>query len=351
MKNQELNILKKIHNLASDIGRLIQIMEVCGTHTQAISRCGIKSLLPKNIKLISGPGCPVCVTSQEDIDAIVNIALSGVPIATYGDIVRVPGCFGSLEQARQKGAKVFTVYSIEEAIFLQKKYPCLVFLGLGFETTAPMSAWAIKKGLVVFSIHKLFFPALKTLVEMKEIAIDGFICPGHVSTIIGTKPYKKLKARQVIAGFEQKDVLMAIYMLLKQVFEKRFVVENEYVRAVNPEGNIVAYKSIFEVFEPSDGDWRGFGIIPKTGLKIKNKYSKFDAKKKYKNILNKIDFSRSQKPITRLSGRQTCICGEIIRGLKNPHQCSLFKKVCTPETPVGPCMVSCEGACNVEYRY
>ena len=199
--------------------------------------------------------------------------------------------------------------------------------------------------------HKLFFPALKTLVEMKEIAIDGFICPGHVSTIIGTKPYKKLKARQVIAGFEQKDVLMAIYMLLKQVFEKRFVVENEYVRAVNPEGNIVAYKSIFEVFEPSDGDWRGFGIIPKTGLKIKNKYSKFDAKKKYKNILNKIDFSRSQKPITRLSGRQTCICGEIIRGLKNPHQCSLFKKVCTPETPVGPCMVSCEGACNVEYRY
>lgn len=345
MKNQELKkILKKIHNFALSIDRPIQLMEVCGTHTQAVSRYGIKELLPKNIKLVSGPGCPVCVTHQEDIDAIVNIALAGIPVATYGDIIRVPGYFGSLEQARQKGADVFTVYSVEEAMLLQEKYPDLVFLGLGFETTAPMSAWAIKRGLVVFSIHKLFFPALKILTQMEEIKIDGFICPGHVSTIIGTEPYKKLKARQVIAGFEPEDILMAIYMLLKQISENRFAVENEYVRSVKPQGNLAAYKSIFEVFEPADGNWRGFGIIPKTGLKIKNRYRKFDAQKKYKNILSKIDFSHSQKPVA-------CICGEIIKGLKEPRQCPLFKHGCSPENPKGPCMVSIEGACNVEKRF
>lgn len=345
MKNQELKkILKKIHNLALKIGRVIQLMEVCGTHIQAVSRAGIKELLPKNIKLISGPGCPVCVTPQEDIDAIVGLALAGIPIATYGDVIRVPGYFGSLEQAKQKGAKIFTVYSIEEAIFLQKKEPSLVFLGLGFETTAPMTAWAIKKGLNVFSIHKLFFPALKALVEMEEIKIDGFICPGHVSAIIGTEPYKKLRARQVIAGFEPEDILLAILMLLKQIFENRFEVENEYVRAVKSQGNVAARKLIFEVFEPVDSNWRGFGIIPKTGLKIKNKYSEFDAQKKYKNILDKIDFSHSKKPCA-------CICGEIIRGLKNPVQCPLLKRVCSPENPQGPCMVSSEGACNVEIRY
>lgn len=345
MKNQELKkILKKIHNFALSIDRPIQLMEVCGTHTQAVSRYGIKELLPKNIKLVSGPGCPVCVTHQEDIDAIVNIALAGIPVATYGDIIRVPGYFGSLEQARQKGADVFTVYSVEEAMLLQEKYPDLVFLGLGFETTAPMSAWAIKRGLVVFSIHKLFFPALKILTQMEEIKIDGFICPGHVSTIIGTEPYKKLKARQVIAGFEPEDILMAIYMLLKQISENRFAAENEYVRSVKPQGNLAAYKSIFEVFEPADGNWRGFGIIPKTGLKIKNRYRKFDAQKKYKNILSKIDFSHSQKPVA-------CICGEIIKGLKEPRQCPLFKHGCSPENPKGPCMVSIEGACNVEKRF
>ncbi|MDO9399538.1 MAG: hydrogenase formation protein HypD [bacterium] len=338
------NIIKKINEIAGEIERDINLMEVCGTHTQAVARYGLKELMPKNIKLTTGPGCPVCVTNQEDIDAIVNLALANIPIATYGDMMRVPGHYGSLDQAREKGAKVFAVYSIEEALKLQKNYPDLVFFGLGFETTTPMTAYAIKKGLIVYSTHKSFLPAMEALLKIGELKIDGYICPGHVATIIGSKPFESMKVPQVITGFEAEDILLAIYMLLKQILNNKAIVENEYFRSVKEQGNPKAMQEIFDVFDLGDGNWRGFGIISKSGFEIKKLYQKFDAKIKYKKILDRVDFSFSREP-------NNCKCHEIIRGLSTPNQCPLFKKVCTPENPVGPCMVSIEGACNVFARY
>lgn len=336
-------ILKKISKLAGEIGRDVNLMEVCGTHTQAISRSGIRKVLPKNVRLITGPGCPVCVTAQRDIDAIISLALAGVPVATYGDLLRVPGQFGSLDGAREKGAKVFDVYSTEDALKLKEENPDLVFFGLGFETTTPMSAWAIKKGLTVYSTHKIFLPAMEALLKSGEVRIDGFIDPGHVSAIIGEKPYAKLDAAQVITGFTEEDVLRGILMLLSQIKNNEKKVENEYKRVVREGGNPSARKMIDEVFETDDGDWRGFGSIPGSGLKIRKKYEKFDAKKKYKNILAKIDFSKSKDPAG-------CRCGEVIRGIITPKKCPMFSRACTPDNPVGPCMVSVEGACNNYYR-
>ncbi len=378
MKQQEdiKKLIQKINDLASKIKRNINLMEVCGTHTQEVARHGIRQLMPANVRLTTGPGCPVCVTAQEDIDAVVNLALAGVPIATYGDILRVPsfvhalagkpGQAASLDEAREQGAKVFTVYSVEDALEIQKEYPNLVFFGLGFETTAPMTAYAIKKGLAVYSVHKLFLPAMEALLKIGELKIDGFICPGHVSTIIGAEPYKKLNAHCVIAGFEPEDILAAIYLLLKQIKEKRREVENEYIRSVRSKGNPLAHKSIFEIFRAADGNWRGFGIIPRSGLEIKREFAQFDAKIKYKNIIKKnrqptrfakapaLTSRRRGEPARRATDNRQqsgCRCGEIIRGLKSPQECPMFKKVCAPESPVGPCMVSVEGACNVKYRY
>lgn len=336
-------MLEKINKLAGEIGRDVNLMEVCGTHTQVISRSGICKVLPKNVHLITGPGCPVCVTAQGDIDAIISLALAGVPVATYGDLLRVPGQFGSLDQAREKGAKVFDVYSTEDALKLKEENPDLVFFGLGFETTTPMTAWAIKKGLTVYSTHKRFLPAMEALLAAGEVRIDGFIDPGHVSAIIGERPYDDLDAAQVITGFTEDDVLQGILMLLDQIKENRKDVENQYKRVVKKEGNKNARKIINEVFEIGDGDWRGFGIIANSGLEIREKYEKFDAKKKYKSILDKIDFSKSVDP-------NGCRCGDVIRGMINPKQCPMFARVCTPENPVGPCMVSVEGACHNFFR-
>ena len=337
------NILRKIKELAREIGRDVNLMEVCGTHTQAISRYGIRGLLPKNIKLITGPGCPVCVTAQKDIDAIINLALAGVPVATYGDVLRVSGFFGSLNKAREKGAKVFDVYSTEDALKLREKIPEIVFFGIGFDTTTPMTAYAVKKGLNIFSTHKLFLPAMKALLKIGEIKIDGFIDPGHVSAIVGEKPFQEMEVPQVITGFEAQDVLEGIYLLLKQIKENRIMVENQYNRVVRKSGNEQARQMIFDVFEIKDGNWRGFGNIPNSGLELKEKYFKQDVKIKYKSILDKIDFSKS----VELAG---CACGEIIRGLKNPRQCPMFGKSCVPDNPIGPCMVSVEGACHNFYR-
>jgi len=336
--------IRKINKISKEIGREVKLMEVCGTHTQAISRYGIREILPKNIKLITGPGCPVCVTSQRDIDAIVNLALAGIPVATYGDLLRVPGYFGSLNEAREKGAQVFDVYSVIEALELKKQYPDLVFFGLGFETTTPMTAWAIKNRLTVFSAHKIFLPAMKALLKMGEMKIDGFIDPGHVSAVIGVEPYRELKVPQVITGFELKDVLEGILFLLIQIKNKNLRVVNQYGRVVKSEGNKKIRGIIEDVFETSDGDWRGFGIISSSGLKIRDKYKEFDARVKYKDILDKIDFSHSKDPAG-------CKCGDVIRGLMESKKCPMFGKICTPDNPIGPCMVSVEGACSVVFRY
>lgn len=345
MKKQEKSfeiLIRKIHDAANEIGRDVFLMEVCGTHTQAISRNGIRKMMPKNVKLMTGPGCPVCVTSQEDIDSVVQLALAGIPVATYGDMLRVPGFLGSLEQARANGAKVFSVYSIEEALEIKKDYPNLVFFGLGFDTTTPMTAIALEKGLTVYSTHKLFLPAMDVLLAMGEIKIDGFISPGHVSAIVGTRAYEHMNISQVITGFTPEDVLVGIYMILIQIKEERKDVENEYARLVKEDGNQIARKKISDHFVVSDGNWRGFGIIPDSGLEVRD--SKLNAKIKFKEILSNLDLSKSKKATG-------CRCGEVIRGLMTPGKCPMFGKTCTPDKPYGPCMVSDEGACNAEYRF
>jgi hydrogenase expression/formation protein HypD len=345
MKKQKKSfeeLIKKIYSVAGQIKRDVAIMEVCGTHTQAVSKNGIRELMPSNVKLLTGPGCPVCVTAQEDIVAAVHLAKAGIPIATYGDMLRVPGYLGSLEQAGSQGAKVFSVYSVEEALVIKKENPELVFFGLGFDTTTPMTALALKKGLAVYSTHKLFLPAMDALLAMGEIKIDGFLSPGHVSAIVGLKPYEHMHVAQVITGFTAEDVLVGIYMLLTQIKEKRRDVENEYVRLVRKKGNPVAQKAIADAFEVCDGNWRGFGIIPNSGLEVRN--PKLNAKIKYKDILATMDTTNSKKPTG-------CKCGEVIRGLMTPKLCPMFGKTCTPEKPYGPCMVSDEGACNNYFRY
>jgi len=337
-------VIKEIFRKATLIGRSLCFMELCGTHSQSVARHGIKNILPPNIKLLSGPGCPVCVTDQEDVDILVGLALLGVPIAAYGDALNVPGKAMSLEQARRQGAQVFAVYDVTQALELRKKYPQLIFWGLGFETTTPMTAWAIKNNLTVYSSHKIFPPAMEALLQNKNIKIDGFINPGHVSAIIGTEIYKRFKVPQVIAGFEAMDVLNAIDRLLIQIIKGEKGVENGYERVVKRGGNTKAQKLITEVFEIADAKWRGLGVIKKSGLKIRKKYQQFDASVIYKKQIAKIKKNIKPNPTG-------CKCGLVLQGIIESQECPLFGKVCTPDHPQGACMVSVEGACNAEYRY
>lgn len=328
-------------------------MEVCGTHTVSIARSGLKKILPESLKLISGPGCPVCVTAQEDIDYAIALAdHPGVIIATFGDMVRVPGSDGSLLEARARGGKVEVVYSPIETLTIASDHPKeeVVFLAVGFETTAPLVAMTIqeakKKGvanLSFFVLHKLIPPAMRVLLEKKEVQIEGFILPGHVCAIIGSKPFSFLKEEfqkpGVITGFEPEDILLSLFMLLKQKKENRADIEIQYKRVVKPEGNPEAIRTMEEVFEPQEANWRGLGAIPQSGLGLKEEYSDFDAKRR---------FSIS---ISGWREFPSCGCGEVLRGVINPRECPLFGKVCNPETPVGPCMVSSEGSCAASYYY
>lgn len=344
-------IITGINAFAQKISRPVVLMELCGTHTEAVARHGIKKLLPKNIKLLSGPGCPVCVTDQSDINAVIVLAMEGIPIACYGDVLRVPGTIKhqnaktlSLDSARELSADITEVYSVEDAIKLKETKPHIVFFGLGFETTAPMTASAIKHGLTVYSSHKAFVPAMAALLATPQLKIDGFINPGHVSTIIGIEPYKQFSLPQVVAGFEANDVLITIYMLLKQIAEGRAEVENQYTRLVRPHGNPKARELINGVFETGDAYWRGIGKIPNSGFEIRKKYAKYDAKIIYKDII------QNSKLETENSATG-CICGAILRGLKEPKDCKLFNKKCTPDNPIGACMVSSEGACGIEAKF
>jgi len=331
----------------------ITLMEVCGTHTVAIHRNGIPGLLPEQITLISGPGCPVCVTAISDIDR--SIALSekeGVIIATFGDLLRVPGSETSLLRQRGLGADIRIVYSAYDAFSLAQQHPDrqVVFLGVGFETTAPTVATVIRRAhevelhnFSVLSMHKVLPPALLALVTSPQVKIDGFICPGHVSTIIGTGLYKKVAEDFhipcVVTGFEPVDVLQAIALLVEQIERGEARVAIQYRRAVSPEGNIKARSMMEEVFEACDSNWRGFGVLPKSGLKLKASYQAQDAECMY--------------DIPPVSGKEPpgCICGDILRGIKRPPDCSLFQKLCTPENPVGACMVSSEGTCAAYYQF
>lgn len=329
------------------------LMEVCGTHTMAIFRYGIRSLLPKGVKLMSGPGCPVCVTSEEDVDAMIKLAdAPDSIITTFGDMIRVPGSAGSLNSKKAEGADIRVVYSPLDALNVaqENKNKRVVFLGVGFETTAPTVAATViqahEKGLnnfFVYSAHKLIPPAIKALLDSGEAHIDGFLLPGHVSVILGEEPYEFIgrdyNIPSVITGFEPLDIMESIYELLKEKKAGDDSIEIEYSRVVKPEGNPKARTVMYEVFEEAPAVWRGLGEIPKSGLEFKEKYSRFDAKKEFK-----VTPARS-KPSS------ACFCGKILRGIKTPLDCKLFGRVCTPENPKGPCMVSTEGACAAYYKY
>ncbi len=340
------SILKKIN-------RRISLMEVCGTHTTSISKSGLRGLLSEFIELRSGPGCPVCVTDQTDIDRM--IALSNVPktvVATFGDMMRVPGTSSSLEIERAKGASVEVFYSPMESVAFAKNHPDkeVIFLGVGFETTIPVVAssisYASKSGIEnysVLSVHKLVPPVMKALINDPDLHVDGFILPGHVSAIIGRKIFDFISSEYhipaVIAGFEPNDIMEAVYILLKQISENKPETINNYKRLVHEDGNIKAKQMIEMFFEPDDASWRGFGVIPESGLKIKDAYSRYDASKKFK-----INVPKSLSP-------KGCSCGDVLKGRIKPDECPLFGSACSPSYPVGPCMVSSEGACAAYYYY
>ena len=333
--------------------RPLCFMEVCGTHTMAITRYGIKSLLPENLRLISGPGCPVCVTPQAQIDRFIGLGKSSEAVlATFGDMIRVPGTRSNLEAERARGADVRVVYSPLDAVAIARANPDkrAVFFGVGFETTAPAVALAIleaqKADLANFYVlcaHKLIPPAMAALAGDPEIAINGFICPGHVSAVIGSAAYNPI-ARDcgipcVIAGFEPLDILQSLLMLVRQAVGGRSEVEVQYSRAVSKQGNPAAMRCVRSVFEPADAEWRGLGTIPGSGLRLRPEFAAFDASQ----------FLPQDSAAPSESG--ACECGLILKGLKSPTDCRAFGTACTPEHPLGPCMVSSEGACAAEFKY
>jgi hydrogenase expression/formation protein HypD len=326
-----MELIEEINELAKGMP-VVRIMEVCGSHTNTIMRYGLREMLPKNIELISGPGCPVCVTSQKDIDSVIEMALQGVKIACHGDILRVPGTKMSLEDARSQGAKVKEVYSP-----LEVKHDA-VFFGIGFETTSPMTAYLLKKGIKVYSSHKLMIPAMQTLIN-GEMKIDGFIDPGHVSAIIGSNTWEQIEAAQVISGFAPEMVLRAITLLLEQIKHKTKKVINDYKEVVKPYGNGKALKLLKDQFKIVDAEWRGFGLIKYSGLEPKD--DKLNARLIYADMLAHIESKE----------HYNCRCGDVVRGLIKPNECKLFNVICTPEDPKGACMVSAEGACSIYYRY
>jgi len=331
----------------------VTFMEVCGSHTMAISRFGIRSLLPETVRLVSGPGCPVCVTPVGNIDHAIALArLADVTIATFGDLLRVPGSESSLERERAAGADVRVVYSTLDAIALARREPArqVIFLGVGFETTAPTVAAALLEadaaGLTnffVLSDHKVMPPPMRILMEAPDVEVRGFLCPGHVSAIIGSDAYRFLAdeygASCVVAGFEPLDILQAILLLMQQAAQGRADVENAYGRAVTAEGNPAAQAVLALAFTPTEAEWRGFGIIPASGLGIRAEFAHLDAG---------VRFDVSHPPA---EDHRACRCPDVLRGLVVPPECPLFGRTCTPADPVGACMVSTEGTCAAYYRY
>jgi hydrogenase expression/formation protein HypD len=330
----------------------IRIMEVCGGHTLAIRKYGIQHLLPSNIELLSGPGCPVCVTNRTAIDKSIALAkLPDVIITTYGDLIRVPGSVSSLNQEKALGANVRIVYSTLDALEIARANPDkkVIFLGIGFETTTPSSAVALLEAekqhisnFFLFSMHKVMPPAMSALIE-QGVEIDGYIGPGHVTAVTGTEMYRPLVENfgvsVVISGFEPVDLMQSIYMLVTMAQENRSGVEIQYKRAVTVQGNVKAREMVNRVFESCDDEWRGLGLIRNSGLSISKEYSRFDVD---------VEFDVNVSPAPEPKG---CLCGDVLRGLKKPVDCPLFDKVCTPVNPIGACMVSGEGACQAYYQY
>ena len=352
LREEASHLLERIGLAASGLAGPVSLMEVCGTHTVAISRGGLRELLPERVRLLSGPGCPVCVTAQGFIDAAVRLAESGrATLATYGDMLRVPGTTGSLELAKAAGADIRTVYSVLEALELARATPTrpVVFLAVGFETTAPATAVALEEaraaGLTNFFVldaHKRIVPAMLALTASADVAIDGFIAPGHVSVVIGLAPYEPVARGGrpcVVAGFEPVDVLEAIALLLEMLAAGRSEVRNQYRRAVRPEGNPTARAELDAVFAVVPAEWRGLGFIADSGFSLREEFRRFDARDA---------FGIEVVAAPELPG---CRCGQVLRGALEPRECPLFGHGCTPAHPQGPCMVSREGSCGIAYRF
>lgn len=355
---QNLQDKELIRNLVSKIrnynGEQIRIMEVCGSHTMAISKFGIRSILPNNILLLSGPGCPVCVTPSYFIQAAIALAKrTDVIITTFGDMMRVPYEGNSLLLEKARGRDIRIVYSPLDNLEIASQNPDkkIIFLSVGFETTIPVIALSVLEACrygihnyMLLTANKTIPEVMKLLLSEKDLAIDGFLYPGHVSAIIGTKFYEEIaevyKITGVVAGFEPLDLLGAIYKTIENIRKDNAIVENLYSRVVLREGNMIAREKMYEVFEESDAIWRGLGLIPLSGLSLKRKYEEFDAWKQYQIEQVKEDI----EPVG-------CICGDILKGKCQPHDCKLFGKRCTPENPIGACMVSSEGTCAAYFKY
>lgn len=338
-------IAEKIHKIAPK-EETVKICHVCGTHEWTITHFGLRSFLPASIEVIAGPGCPVCVTPASEIDEAVQLALKGVTIACFGDVLRVPGSNMSLLGAKAEGADIRVVYGVGDVVRMAEKEPNkeFGFFAIGFETTAPSTAVEIlnkpPENLSFLVSHRLIPPAMKLLVEMKDLSLNGFIAPGHVSTIIGLKPYEVFPRLYgmptVVTGFEPLDVLFGVYMILKQLREGKPLLENEYTRAVRWEGNTKAQELMQEVFNVVDGGWRGIGNIPSSKFRLRNEYAAYDANLKY---AVKVEHGVDLQP--------GCRCHLVIIGKIKPTECPLFMKACTPQKPVGACMVSTEGTCRI----
>jgi hydrogenase expression/formation protein HypD len=349
-------LLKQIEKVTRQLApdRPIKIMEICGGHTHAIFKSGLESLLPEAIELVHGPGCPVCIMPRGKLDEAIAIAQNpNVILTTFGDAMRVPGSRQNLLQAKALGADIRLVYSPLDSLKIAKVNPdkAIVFFGIGFETTAPSTALTVlqaeKEGIKNFSLfcnHVRVVPAMEALLENPDLQLDGFVGPGHVSMVIGTEPYeiiaKKYHKPLVVAGFEPLDVLQALWMVLQQLAEGRCEIENQYTRLVQNSGNAIALQAMNQVFEVREQfEWRGLGDIPQSGLKMRTEYADFDAEVKF--------------PVSyqSVADHKACQCGEILKGVLKPWQCKVFGTACTPENPIGACMVSSEGACAAYYKY
>jgi hydrogenase expression/formation protein HypD len=331
----------------------IKLMEFCGGHTVAIFKHGIRQLLPKTIEMLSGPGCPICVTANIDLDKAIALAhLPNVIITTFGDMLRVPGSYSSLQLAKAEGSDIRIVYSAQDAVYIARDNPdkSVIFIGIGFETTAPTIAASIlqaeQEGInnyYILCLHKLCPPIMKALLDLGEIRLSGIVCPGHVSAIIGSYPYQFIPDDYgiacVVSGFEPLDILLCVDMLVNQIETEQHKVEIAYRRGVKPEGNKQAKLLMDTVFEVSEANWRGIGVVPLSGLRLSKRYERFDAEK---------NFDINPGPSSEAKG---CICGSILRGVSTPLDCKLFRHSCTPEHPLGPCMVSAEGSCATYYHY
>jgi hydrogenase expression/formation protein HypD len=342
-----------LQRIRAQSGRHVRIMEFCGTHTVSIFRHGIRELLPPTIELLSGPGCPICVTANSDLDWAIALAEEPeVIIATFGDMVRVPGSRSSLEKAKAAGADVRVVYSTLDALHMARENPHrpVVFLGVGFETTAPTVAASIVQAeeegianLFLLSLHKLTPPAMRAILGSGESRLDGVIGPGHVTTVIGSEAWGFLPEKYglscAIAGFEPLDILQGICALVERIEAGQPGVDNVYSRSVRPEGNQMALDYVNRVFEVSPVDWRGLGRIADSGLTLRAEFGHMDARERLQ-----VDPGPAEEPAG-------CRCGEVVRGTATPLECPLYGEVCTPDYPVGPCMVSSEGTCAAYYRY